>query len=85
MSTYVFSSLYATQTHSLLINFLPKTINFVSKSKGCSKLGFSTNSLYWTFKGLGKIYLTEKILIGQLLFYYRKYGVQIRYWNTYGY
>ena len=67
MSTYVFSSLYATQTHNLLINVLPQIINFVSKSKGCSKLGFSTTSLYWTLKGLGKIYLTEKILIEAII------------------
>ena len=63
MSTYVSSSLYATQTLNLLINVLPEIINFVSKSKGCSKLGLSTTSLYWTFKGLGKIHLMEKILI----------------------
>ena len=63
MSTYVSSSLYATQTHNLLINVLPEIINFVSKSKGCSKLGLSATSLYWTFKGLGKIHLMEKILI----------------------
>ena len=54
VSTYDFRTLYTTIPHKLLIKVLSEIIHFVFKLKVRSKIGFSTASVYWTFKGLGK-------------------------------
>ena len=74
-----------------IIKALSDIINFVFKLKVCSKARFSATSIYWTSKGPGKTFFTEKsysvnyIINQKLLFYYQKYDVQTRYWNTYEY
>ena len=46
ISTYDFSTLYTTIPHNLLIKVFSDIIHFVSKSKVCSKIGFSPASIY---------------------------------------
>ena len=91
ISAYDFSILYTTIHHNLLIRFLSETIHFVFKSKVRWKTGFFSN-----FFILDSQMPRQKILYGKksdwgyyivhqnLLFYYWKYGVQIRYWDPYG-
>ena len=66
MSIYSFRTFYATISYNLLIKVLSEIINFVFKWKFPSKVEFSATYLYWTSKGLGKRYFTEKILPRQL-------------------
>ena len=57
-----FRFLYTVIPHNLLIEVLSEIMHFVFKSKVCSKIEFSATSIYWTYKGLGKRYFTEKNL-----------------------
>jgi len=68
ISTYDFSTLYTTILHNLLIKVLSEIIRFVFKSKVRSKIGFSAASIYWTSKGSGRRYFTEKTLIDAVTF-----------------
>ena len=68
ISTYDFSTLYTKIPHNLLIKVLSEIICFVFKSKVRSKIGFSSSSIYWTSKGCGKRYFTEKSLIEAVSF-----------------
>ena len=63
ISIYDFDTLYTTIPLNLLIKVLSEVIYFVFKSKVCSKIGFSTTSIHWNFKGLGKGFFTERHLI----------------------
>ena len=87
ISTYDFSTLHTTVPHNLIIKVVSEKIHFVFESKVRSEIGFSATSIYWTSKGVGKKYEIKKnyALNQKLLFYYRKYGVQTRYWNPCGY
>lgn len=73
MSNYDFSTLYTTLIHNLLIKGFSEIIHFVFKSKIRSKIGFSSTSIYWTFKGLGKRYFTAKTLIEPITFLIKNY------------
>ena len=63
ISTFHLSTLYTTIPHNLLIKVLSEVINFVFKSKNRSYIGFRKTSVYWTSKGCGGRYATQKILI----------------------
>ena len=45
-----------TISNNLLIKLFSEIIHFVSK------IGFSPNSIFWTFKGLSKRYFTESYI-----------------------
>ena len=51
ISTFVFTTLYATIPHKFVIKVLSEVINFVLKSKTRSRIVFSETSNYWTSKG----------------------------------
>ena len=59
----IFSTLYTTILHNLVIKVLSEIIHFVFKSKFHSKIGLSASSVYWTSKSLGKRFFTKKNLI----------------------
>ena len=66
--TYNFNTLYTIKSNNLLIKVLSEIIHFVFKSKVGSKIGFSATSIYWTLRGLGKRYFTEKSIIETITF-----------------
>ena len=68
ISTFDFSTLYTTIPHNLLAKVLFEIVQFVFKSKVRSRLGFSNTSIYWTSKGCGKRFFTEKSLTEAVTF-----------------
>ena len=62
ISTFDFSTLYTKIPHNLLLEVLFELIDFVFKGNNKKKLGFTSTTVYWTNKGIGKRYFTKNTL-----------------------
>ena len=62
ISTFDFSTLYTKIPHNLLVKVLNEIIDFVFKGSIRNKIGFTTKSVYWTNKGVGKRFFTRESL-----------------------
>ena len=65
ISTFGFTTLYATIPHKLLVKVLSEVINFFIKYKVRKSIGLSKTTSHWISKGAGRKYLSKQTFYGE--------------------